>query len=183
LKTIGFLGNISIKKGIKIFFDILDKLNHNNAVKGIIGGPFQDNKSKIFTINEVKKYSYISYLGPLYFKKKEEFFNSIDVLLMPSILEEAEPLVIHEGMSHGIPVIAYDKGCIKEIIRNDNGLVVDLNQNFIKHAVNLLNGWIDDPNLFNEIRANALHGYIKTKEMSKISLENILSQITNNLND
>ena len=78
LKTIGFLGNISYKKGIKIFFDVLENLNIQGFINGIIGWPFQDSKSEIFTRNELKRFSFISYLGPIYDNDKEKFFNTID---------------------------------------------------------------------------------------------------------
>ncbi len=180
LKTIGFLGNISIKKGIKIFFKVLEKLNINRPINGIIGGPFQDNISEIFTRNELKNNSHISYLGPVYDNDKEKFLKTIDVLLMPSILEEAEPLVIHEAMSYGIPVITYNKGCIAEIVKQDSGLVVELNMNYINNTVILINNWIDDPYIFNQIRTNAYSSYNAIKKINKVTLEFIVSKITNN---
>lgn len=180
LKTIGFLGNISIKKGIKIFFKVLEELNIKRPINGIIGGPFQDNISENITRIELKNKSYISYLGPIYDNDKEKFFSTIDVLLMPSILEEAEPLVIHEAMSHGIPVIAYNKGCIAEIVKQDSGLVVELNLNFTNYTVKLINNWIENPTVFNQIKTNSYNNYIETKNKFKVALENIISQITNN---
>lgn len=180
LKTIGFLGNISTKKGIKIFFKVLEKLNIQRPINGIIGGPFQDNKSEIFTKNEMSRLSYLSYLGPIYGNDKKIFFNTIDVLLMPSVLEEAEPLVIHEAMSYGIPVIAYNKGCIAEIVKHDSGLVVDLNSNFIDYAAKKINNWIDDTNIFNLIKTNAYNTYNEIKDNSKPTLEHIISKITYN---
>ena len=183
LKTIGFLGNISIQKGIKIFFNVLEELNIQRPINGIIAGPFQDSKSEMFTRNKLKNNSYISYLGPVYCDDKEKFFNTIDVLLMPSILEEAEPLVIHEAMSHGIPVIAYNKGCIKEILKQNSGIVVELNLNFIKYAIKLINIWINNPKTFDLIKTNSQNRYIRTKNKSKVTLENIISQITNKTNN
>ena len=183
LKTIGFLGNISIKKGINIFFKVLEELNIQRTINGIIGGPFQDSKSEIFTRNELKNNSYISYLGPVYNNDKEKFFNRIDVLLMPSLLEEAEPLVIHEAMSYGIPVIAYNKGCIAEIVKQDSGLVVKSNLNLTNCTIKLINNWINDPNMFNQIRINSYNSYIEIKNESKVTLGNIISQITNNCNN
>ncbi len=180
LNTIGFLGNVSIQKGIKIFFKVLEELNIKRSINGIIGGPFQDSKSEIFTRNELNKFSYITYLGSIYANDKEKFFNAIDVLLMPSVLAEAEPLVIHEAMLYGIPVIAYNIGCITEIIKQNSGLVIESNLNFTNQAVKLINNWIDEPKIFNQIRINAYNCYNETKNNSKVSLEHIISQITNN---
>ncbi|MBU0529177.1 glycosyltransferase family 4 protein [bacterium] len=178
LKKIGFLGNISIEKGIKFFFSTLNELNSNRTINGIIGGPFQDKISETFTRNELKKYSYISYIGPIYDKEKEDFFKTIDVLLMPSVLEEAEPLVIHEAMSHGIPVIAYDKGCIPEIISDKSGLVINKNLQFVNNAIKLINNWIDNPNVFNKTRNNAINNHINIKQKNEVILEKLLLHIT-----
>lgn len=179
LKTIGFLGNISTKKGIKIFFKILEKLNIQRPINGIIGGPFQDTKSEIYTRNELKRFSYISYLGPIYDDDKEKFLNTIDVLLMPSVLEEAEPLVIHEAMAYGVPVIAYNKGCIAEIIKQDSGIVVGLNSDFINSASEIINSWIDDPTIFELVKTNAFTSYRETNNNYKATLDQLVSKITN----
>lgn len=179
LKTIGFLGNISIKKGIKIFFKVLEELNIKKPINGIIGGPFQDNISEKFTRNELKNNSHISYLGPVYDNDKEKFFNTIDVLLMPSILEEAEPLVIHEAMAYGVPVIAYNKGCIAEIIKQDSGIVVGLNSDFINSASEIINSWIDDPTIFKLVKTNAFTSYRETNNNYKATLDQLVSKITN----
>ncbi len=183
LKTIGFLGNISMQKGIKIFFNVLEELNIQRPINGIIAGPFQDSKSEIFTKNKLINNSYISYLGPVYNDDKKKFFNTIDVLLMPSILEEAEPLVIHEAMSFGIPVIAYNKGCIAEIVKQDSGFVVELNINFTNYTAKIINDWIDNPKIFNQIRTNVYINYKETKKKSKATLEHLISQITNYTNN
>lgn len=176
LKTIGFLGNISIKKGIKKFFKTLEKLNSRQII-GLIGGPFQDSISENYTRKELKNNSYITYLGPIYNEDKDNFFNNIDVLLMPSILEEAEPIVIHEAMSHGIPVIAFNKGCIAEIAEHDPGLIVD--SNFSNNAAKLINEWIDNPKIFNQIRNNAYNRYQENINKANITLELLISHITN----
>ncbi|MEE8479038.1 MAG: glycosyltransferase [Candidatus Neomarinimicrobiota bacterium] len=183
LKTIGFLGNVSFKKGINIFFKVLEKLTFKRPIYGIIGGPFQDHKSANFTRNELKQHSFISYLGPIYDNDKEKFFNTIDLLLMPSILEEAEPFVINEAMSYGIPVIAYNKGCIAEIVKQDSGLVVELNVNFTNYAAKIINNWIDNPKIFNQIRTNVYNSYKETRKKSKATLEHLISQIVNITNN
>ncbi len=179
LLTVGFLGNISIEKGIKYFFNTLNKLNHSRTINGIIGGPFQDKISEVYTRNELKKHPYISYVGSVYANEKEKFFKSIDLLLMPSILEEAEPLVIHESMSYGVPVIAYDKGCISEIISDKSGLVINSNLNFVKGANEQIINWIKHPNSFQKTRNFALKSFINNKINSKYTLEKLLIDITN----
>tara|TARA_B100001093_G_C26795179_1_gene1000782 strand:+ start:584 stop:1636 length:1053 start_codon:yes stop_codon:yes gene_type:complete len=134
LITIGFLGNIIQEKGIFIFLKILKKLASFN-IKGIIGGPIIANKDYI-----KKKIYYtanLKYLGEVDNLKKENFFKKIDILLFPSKLTEAEPLVILECMARGIPVIAIDKGYIKEIINKNCGFVFS-EKIYFKKTINIL---------------------------------------------
>lgn len=178
LKTIGYLGNISHEKGIGIYFTVLDKLNIQKSIIGLIGGPFQNYKSEIFTRNKLKETAYISYLGPVYNNDKKTFFNTIDILLMPSILEEAEPLVIHEAMSKGIPVIAFGKGCINEIIAPESGNVIDINKNFTDIAVKQISNWVNNPDTFNQMKIDTQNKFKNTRSKSIESLDLLISKIT-----
>jgi len=178
LKKIGYLGNISHEKGIGRFFEVLEKLNNQKSIIGIIGGPFQDHNSEIFARNKLVKQSNVSYLGPIYDDDKVNFFNTIDVLLMPSLLEEAEPLVIHEAMEKGIPVIAFGKGCINEIIESDSGNVIDINKNFTDTAVKQITYWIKNPDNFNQVKINTCKKFENTKSRSIESLDLLISKIT-----
>ena len=65
----------------------------------------------------------IDYVGPRYGRDKDAFYDSIDVLVFPT-QNEAEPLVVHEAIERGVPVIAYGSGAIPEIINSDCGRVV-----------------------------------------------------------
>jgi len=178
LKTIGYLGNISHEKGIALFFEVLDKLNNQESIIGIIGGPFQDHNSEIFTRKKLILQSNISYLGPIYGDDKDNFFNTIDVLLMPSLLEEAEPLVIHEAMEKGIPVLAFGKGCIDEIIGSDSGNVIDINSNFTDTTVKQIIYWIKNPDNFNQIKIDTQNKFKNTKSRSIESLDLLIHKIT-----
>jgi len=178
LKKIGYLGNISHEKGIALFFEVIEKLNSQKSIIGIIGGPFQDHNSEIFTRTKLVEQSNISYLGPIYDNDKDDFFNTIDILLMPSLLEEAEPLVIHEAMEKGIPVIAFRKGCIDEIIESDSGNVIDINNNFTDTAVKHITYWIKNPDNFNQIKIDTQKKFENTKSRSIESLDLLIHKIT-----
>jgi len=54
-------------------------------------------------------------------------------------------VTIHEAMSRGIPVIAYGRGCIPEIIGADCGLVIDPADPFVPAALAKLESWLAEP--------------------------------------
>ncbi|MFI5343877.1 MAG: glycosyltransferase [Chlamydiales bacterium] len=54
----------------------------------------------------------------------EEVFNHCDAIVVPSIWGENSPLVIHEALEAGVPVITADYGGMKEYIHHEvNGLL------------------------------------------------------------
>jgi glycosyltransferase involved in cell wall biosynthesis len=83
---------------------------------------------KIIYLSEYNKYN----------ETKDSFWNSIDYLLVPSILDNS-PNVIHEAKSLGIPVIATNVGGISEILNPLYDYVIDLNENTPYLIVDLLN--------------------------------------------
>ena len=61
-----------------------------------------------------------------YVEDVEVYYNILDVCVHTSIEPEPFGLVITEAMSHGVPVVASDRGAPKEIISNGvNGFLVD----------------------------------------------------------
>ena len=48
---------------------------------------------------------------------KQRLFESADAMLFPSVYPfEAQPLSIIEAMSHGVPVVAYDTGGVRDLV-------------------------------------------------------------------
>ena len=123
--TIGFLGNFVPEKNIflllkamKILSDTVDNLNMYIAGDG----PLRDNVLD-FIKNSVLK-DKIHYLGFVYGNKKEEFFDRIDVSVLPSI-SEGLPVVLMEALSFSIPIIATDITALSEICKNNyNGFLI-----------------------------------------------------------
>jgi glycosyltransferase involved in cell wall biosynthesis len=69
---------------------------------------------------------------------KDSFWNSIDYLLVPSVLDNS-PNVIHEAKRLGIPVIATNVGGIGELLNPLYDYVVDLNESTPYSIANLIN--------------------------------------------
>jgi glycosyltransferase involved in cell wall biosynthesis len=123
---LGFVGRIEKGKGIFILlkaFNNLTKKNKNISLE-IYGKNYLKFWQKIY-IYLIFKNSSIQFKGS--FTSIEQVYNSIDLLILPS-LWEGLPFVILESMSFGVPVIASDVGGISEVvIPNYNGHLVEKN--------------------------------------------------------
>lgn len=144
LQTIGYLSNICKEKGIHHFLDVLESLySQGISMRGIIAGPFQDDEIKMNVMNRISCLPQVEYVGPKYGEDKREFFSEIDILLFPTrYVNEAEPLTVYEALAEGVPVIAWDRGCISEMLPFEAGLVVGREDDFVKTAVKQIVHWM-----------------------------------------
>lgn len=182
LKTIGFISNISIEKGIIEFLDIVECLeNDTSEINALIAGPFQDDKTENLVMNRLSKLKSVKYLGPRYGKEKSVFYENIDVLLFPTdYINESEGIVIHEAMSHRVPVIAKTRGCIESILKCKGGLAIRCNENFVKVAVKRLLHWRMFTDDFQQASLNALQRFSlykthETEMLEKLCLEMLIN--------
>ena len=151
-RTLGFISNITVEKGIPEFLNLMVAIQAKNLpLKAKIAGPFQDSQTESNVRTYLEILYNVEYVGPKYGADKDEFFAGIDILLFPTRYKnEAEPLIIHEAMSRGIPVVAYGRGCIPEIIEANCGLVVPPADDFVSAALAQICTWIDSPQTFQD---------------------------------
>lgn len=150
LQTVGFIGNISADKGAFEFLILIEAIVEEGIkVKAKLAGPFQDIETEREVHRLLAGLSNVEYVGPKYGLEKKEFLSNIDVLIFPTrYINEAEPLTIHEAMSHGLPVITYGRGCIPEIVGSESGKVIDPDESFGREALEKIKEWIASPKLF-----------------------------------
>ena len=160
LKTIGFISNISAGKGVFEFLHLVAACEAEGLhLKAKLAGPFQDAETERQVLRGLEEVHSLEYVGPQYGDDKESFLDSIDALIFPTrYANEAEPLTIHEATSHGLPVIAYGRGSIPEIIGSDCGLVIDPAEAFVPGALAQIRTWLGTPASFEaSSRAAARH--------------------------
>ncbi len=181
LKQIGFLGNISDAKGIFEFLNVVRYLSEKQSgpvIHGQIAGPFEDAQVESKVLLALKALPNVSYVGPKYGSEKADFFRSIDALLFPSkYANEAEPLTIHEAMATGLPVIAWQRGCIKDIISSKSGFVVNQQDDFVKSAVERILLWASSPSEYRRVSASAYNHFINLRKIYQEKLKNLLVQM------
>jgi glycosyltransferase involved in cell wall biosynthesis len=119
----------------------------NLPIKAKIAGPFQDIQTQKTVSRNLENLHNTEYVGPRYGVDKDNFYDNIDVLIFPT-KNDAEPLTVHEAMSRGIPVIAYGRGSIPEIVDRSCGLVIPPEEGFVPAALAQIRAWNESPDTF-----------------------------------
>ena len=152
LRTLGFMSNLSPEKGLLVFLDLAAAVQRIGLpVRASFAGPFQDAGFEAQARARLSAIDNVEYVGPKHGEGKDSYLSNIDVLVFPTLYRnEAEPIVIHEAMSRGIPVMAYGRGCIPEVISPDSGLVIRPGVAFVPAALAKIQEWIDSPEAYRQ---------------------------------
>lgn len=150
LEAVGFLANITAEKGIFDLFRLARAIEQAGLpVHILLAGPFQDERIEARVRRLLEESSNVEYVGAKYGAEKRAFLERIDVLVFPTrYANEAEPLVIHEALAYGSPVIAFARGAISEVLSAGCGLQVDPEADFTIEALAQIRTWLRHPSAF-----------------------------------
>lgn len=109
----GFLGRSCEEKGILELAAAIRSLSPAKARLVIAGHIDADTKSRVVAQAGDAN---VEFLG---FVKPQQFFEMIDVMVLPSLWEEPSPMVIGEAFAYGRPVIGSTRGGIPELLDDD----------------------------------------------------------------
>ncbi|MFH1661890.1 MAG: glycosyltransferase family 4 protein [Candidatus Falkowbacteria bacterium] len=138
-----YAGHLYEWKGIDIIIKIASELREDKNIFFIIIGGLNSDVYKYKKICEVKKINNIKFLG--YKNKKDipSYLKTADILLLPnhpSTVESVKftsPIKMFEYMASNVPIVASDLPSIKEILNNNNSILVDpSNSNIFIKAIN-----------------------------------------------
>lgn len=179
LAKIGFLGNVAAEKGVFEFLAVAEKMEAIGIpVRAILAGPFQDPEIERRVRERLTRLRSVEYVGPRYGQAKFSFFREIDVLLFPSHhVSEAEPVTIHEAMMNGVPVIAYGRGAIGEIVSSVCGLVIDPAHDFVDRAVAQLQFWRESPQALQQASKAARERFLAICAENKDRWESVRAEL------
>lgn len=126
----GLLGALSEHKGVGIILDVLSNLSADESWSFHFSGFGSMEKN----INRFQHFhpngKNVFFNGSTDPQCIDKFFTEIDVLVVPSIWPENQPLVIMEAMASGRPVIASRIGGIPELIEHKiNGILINPGDN------------------------------------------------------
>jgi glycosyltransferase involved in cell wall biosynthesis len=177
---VGFLSNITAEKGIFEFLVIAESLK-TSPIEMKIAGPFDDEITEKAVMGRIANLKNVEYMGPKYGGDKSAFYDGIDVLLFPTkYANEAEPVVIHEAMSHGVAVIASQRGCIGDMLCSNEGLLVESTDDFVEIAVKQIESWDRSGDELLRIKSNARRRFNSLREISLGNLDQLFEQMIGN---
>ena len=108
---LGFLGRLEPIKGLELLLTAAERIGQQH-IRVCVGGvgplAYEAALKSRFACAQIE---FLGRVAP------SDFFAGIDALVVPSIVEDALPRVIHEAMGFGVPVIGAAIGGIPEMIR------------------------------------------------------------------
>lgn len=127
-----FLSTLSRPKGLFLLLDVIPIVAREFPdVEFHIAGPWygmgtegQAREQLVATQQTAR----VTFHGPLIGADKMQFLRTGDVFVFPGIQQEGQPLTVLEAMCAGLPVIATDRGCLREtVITGVTGFIVPPN--------------------------------------------------------
>lgn len=120
--TLLFLSNLFPSKRPHLVVEIVERLRDLGLeVEAQIAGAPVDPEYFAFLTNRIDESTvadYVRIVGALDEKAKREAFSRVSALVHPTT-DDAQPLVILEAMSAGLPTVASDVGGIRDILSNE----------------------------------------------------------------
>lgn len=174
---VGFLSNITAEKGIFEFFAVLrESADLGLALQGVIAGPVDPAVKKSFSASLAASMN-VRHVGAVYGTEKSVFFANIDVLFFPSHLQEAEPVTILEALGHGVPVVAFARGCIAGMVPAAAGTVFPYSEGFVKQTIEVLRPWAASPALLAAARHAARAAFEAGRVTNNAVLEGLVAEM------
>jgi glycosyltransferase involved in cell wall biosynthesis len=137
----GYIGRLNQAKGVETLLKQFIQINPPHATLQLAGAG---------------EMSYVSFLRRRYaapnifflgFMSPDDFYEQIDILIVPSLWEEPLGMVVLEAFSHGIPVIGARRGGISELIdEGKTGFLFEPTNP--DDLVRIINFFLENPSIF-----------------------------------
>lgn len=177
---VGFLSNITTAKGIFDYFDLMDAVHAAGLnVDGFIAGPVDAAIEKAFS-ERLVALPRVKHVGPVYGEMKESFFQNLDLLAFPTrYVNEAEPVTILEALSHGVSVVAVQRGCIECMLPSTAGISVADISGFVNVATQEIGRCVEVPGYLEDRRAGAFSHFTDQYAEHASRIDILLKRICN----
>lgn len=142
-----YSGRLSIEKGVKELIAAFEKLNLNSVKLVVAGGSYSGDSAVSQYETEIKKYCMennlnVKFLGFINNDDMKNIYALADVLVIPSLAEEAGSLTAIEGMNLGIPMIVSDIGALPEYL-GEYPIYVEPGNDFVVNLVQAMQQCVD----------------------------------------
>lgn len=147
---IGFSGRLSPEKGIDFLLDVLSAIDPEKIHLRIAGISYKDSAFSNKIIHKIEKMPNVEHIEN---SNMVEFYDSIDLLCVPSEWLETGPFVVYEAFARKVPVIANNIGGLAEIIKDhQDGILVNMYNK--SEWLFALNSIIDSASLLESLKSN-----------------------------
>lgn len=171
--VIGFAGRLLKEKGILELVKAFKRVKTNENIKLLIVGTRDYGKLKkdkylenIYS--EIKDIEdKVIFTGHLDNTEMPLVYNTMNLLVIPSIWEEPFGCVAIEAMSMGLPIIATKSGGLVEIINTSNGFLIKKDKEIINELVEKLEVFINSKKTRESISKLTQEDFNKHKEYTK----------------
>lgn len=162
-----FSGRVCEEKGVMPLANAFKKINNPNCKLLIAGASFYSSTMNSKFIKELKanlndKKDNVLFTGYVEYEKMPEIYQIADVLVVPSLFEEALSLTLIEGMSTRLPVIISNSGGMPEVV--DGTAFIAKRENIDEDLKKYMSMYINDSELRNEMAEKA---YKRSESFSK----------------
>ncbi len=175
LRAIGFLSNITKEKGGEIIIDLAQAIKERGMPLGVVvAGPCPED-DLLQKLQHAVSEGALEWRGSTYGADKAKFWTDIDLFVFPS-LNEAEPLVIWEALAAGIPVLTYERGCIRDQLE-DASVLIPATADFVAPALACLEKWRTSGEEYGLQVRLAQEQYERMKEQSRLQFQELLTSL------
>ena len=115
-----FLSTLSRPKGLFVLLDAVPLVAQEfPAVEFHIAGPWWGEDAEETARKQLaatQQTTRVTFHGSLTGMSKIEFLRTGDIFVFPGVQQEGQPLTVLEAMCAGLPVVATDRGCLRETV-------------------------------------------------------------------
>lgn len=158
-----YCGRFSKEKGLLELIEAFNNLFNEKAKLLIIGSPIKNRILKYDVINEYSKKIYknsqnnkkIIHVGYVSNDKLNMYYSVSDIVVVPTLCEEAFGLVAVEAMACSKPLIVTNSGGLMEIVDSNCALILD-KKNILNELEKSMKIFLENPILIKKMGENSL---------------------------
>ena len=159
--VIGYSGRITKEKGILELIKAIKKIKTIKNIKLLIigsqwyGDLKQDKYMEEIQMEMKDIKNRIVFTGYISQENMPSMYNTVDVLVVPSLCEEAFGCVAIEAMAMGKPLIVAKSGALSEIVKENFGYIIEKDSNFVDNMAKAIKKIVDNDDLRKKYGENA----------------------------